>query len=198
MRDHLDRYSNVSEYYDDKRKLFANATGASIWVLNADDRSSIELANGVAGHRFMFSVVRTDTDAYLERTSGVLHVLGAPFIIRDRIRLAGDHNVANALAAVLAVMLADRSHATLAARGKLANALAEFEPLEHRLQPVSDRNGIVWINDSKATNVSSTAVALAGMNRPVISAHRRSPQGRTLHCSHPGAPTHRQARACIW
>ena len=166
--DHLDRYHGVNEYYDDKRKLFANATAASIWVLNADDRDSLELAAGVAGHSYHFSVRRTDTDAYLDRESGVLQVLGAPLMARERLQLTGDHNVANALAAVLAVMLADRAHATLAARGKLANALAEFRPLEHRLQPVADHDGVLWINDSKATNVSSTVVALAGMNRPVI------------------------------
>ncbi len=166
--DHLDRYSDVNEYYDDKRKLFSNATGASVWVLNADDPVSLGLAEGVAGHRFQFSVNRSDTDAYFDRESGVLHVLGAPLVARERLQLSGDHNVANALAAALAVMLADRTHATLAARGKLANALSEFRPLEHRLEPVADRDGVLWINDSKATNVSSTLVALAGMNRPVI------------------------------
>jgi UDP-N-acetylmuramoylalanine--D-glutamate ligase len=46
--------------------------------------------------------------------------------------------------------------------------LREFEPLPHRLQPVGDKDGVLWINDSKATNVASTRVALESMERPVV------------------------------
>lgn len=166
--DHLDRYDSVDEYYADKRRLFANATAASIWVANDDDRSVRALTKGVVGQVFRFSTRRNDVDAFFDRNSGVLQLLGAPLVARDRLMLAGDHNVANALAALLAVMLADRTHATLAARAQLAEAIASFRALPHRLEPVADIDGILWLNDSKATNVASTTVALAGMTRPTI------------------------------
>ena len=65
-------------------------------------------------------------------------------------------------------MVADHLHATLGARQRLADAIATFHALPHRLEPVADRSGVLWINDSKATNVASTQVAVAGMTRPAI------------------------------
>jgi UDP-N-acetylmuramoylalanine--D-glutamate ligase len=76
--------------------------------------------------------------------------------------------VANVLAALLAVMVADPAHATPAARATLAHAVSTFGALPHRLEPVLDRRGVQWLNDSKATNVDSTRVALASMTRPTI------------------------------
>jgi UDP-N-acetylmuramoylalanine--D-glutamate ligase len=82
--------------------------------------------------------------------------------------LLGPHNVANALAAALAVMAADRSHQTQKARKGIAAALRTFRSLPHRLELVGEYEGVQWINDSKATNVSSTAVAVDGMERPTV------------------------------
>ncbi|MFY7921253.1 MAG: UDP-N-acetylmuramoyl-L-alanine--D-glutamate ligase, partial [Gemmatimonas sp.] len=166
--DHLDRYPGVREYYADKKRLFANATVPSRWVTTADNVDVHALVRGVPGHWYHFSTQRRDVDAWFDRERNELHVLGAPLMARDEIALAGDHNVANVLAALLAVMVADAAHRTPAARATLAKALRTFTALAHRLEPVSDRNGILWLNDSKATNVASTQVALAGMTRPTV------------------------------
>ena len=166
--DHLDRYASVAEYYADKKRLFANAVVPSQWVTTADSPEVDALVAGIAGHWHRFSVHRTDSEGYYDRPSGMLHLFGEPLVARDQLALAGDHNVANALAALLAVMAADPLHCTPAARAQLATAIATFAALPHRLEPVVDRNGILWLNDSKATNVDSTNVALASMTRPTI------------------------------
>jgi len=166
--DHLDRYDSVVDYYADKRRLFANGTVVSQWVVTADSADVDAMMQGVTGHVHRFSTQRTDVDAYLDRRGGTLHVLGAPVVARERLSLAGDHNVANALAALLAVMVADPLHTTRSARESMAAAVATFHALPHRLEPVADRNGVLWLNDSKATNIASTQVALAGMTRPSI------------------------------
>ncbi len=167
--DHLDRYTSVAEYYADKQRLFLNAVSQSRWVATADSDAVRELVQGIAGQWFWFSTQRTDgVDASYDRDAGMLHVLGAPFMKRDRIQLAGDHNVANVLAAVLAVMVADASFRTDEARVVLAEAVATFRAPPHRLEPVVNQHDILWINDSKATNVASTLVALAGMTRPTV------------------------------
>ncbi len=166
--DHLDRYPDVDAYYADKRRMFANASMSSRWVVSADSAAVEEMVRGIAGQLFRFSVQRTDVEAFFDRTSGMLHVLGAPLVAREALALAGDHNVANALAALLAVMVADRAHVTNGARERLAEAIARFRALPHRLEPVADRDGVLWLNDSKATNVASTQVAIAGMTRPTI------------------------------
>jgi UDP-N-acetylmuramoylalanine--D-glutamate ligase len=107
-------------------------------------------------------------DAYLDRPADRLVVLGEPLMPRGQLQLMGDHNVANALAAVLAVMIADEQHATPAARRAVAAGLRGFRALEHRNEPVREVNGVLWVNDSKSTSVAATQVALRGMTRPTV------------------------------
>ena len=74
----------------------------------------------------------------------------------------GDHNVANALAAALA------AHEAGVAPGVIGEGLRSFRALPHRLEPVRDVGGVRWINDSKATNIASTVVAIEAMDRPFV------------------------------
>ena len=177
--DHLDRYASVDEYYEDKARLFRNAGARSRWVLNADDPGTLALPQRLAGAawsggplpgaRHVFSAAGAlDAEAFFARDRGELVVLGQPLMRRDEFALFGDHNVANALAAALAVMVADDRHRTPAARARIAEGLREFRALKHRLEPVGTFGGVEWVNDSKATNVSSTLVAVQGMMRPTI------------------------------
>ncbi|HMF88674.1 MAG TPA: UDP-N-acetylmuramoyl-L-alanine--D-glutamate ligase [Gemmatimonadaceae bacterium] len=165
--DHLDRYATVEEYFSDKARLFANADPNSVWVVNADDNAVMAMVRDAAGHKYSFSL-GDEADAHLDSRSNQLVVLGAPLLARKDLPLLGQHNVGNALAASLAVMAADRSHQTQNARRGLAAALRTFRSLPHRLELVGEFGGVQWINDSKATNVSSTAVAIDGMERPTV------------------------------
>ncbi|HXQ76688.1 MAG TPA: UDP-N-acetylmuramoyl-L-alanine--D-glutamate ligase, partial [Gemmatimonadaceae bacterium] len=164
--DHLDRYSSAEEYYADKARLFANANGESAWVVNHDDKGVMRMVEHVAGHKYEFSLSE-ETEGYVD-DAGQLVVLGAPVVARTDLPLLGAHNVANTLAATLAVMAADRSHQTPQARKGIAKAIESFRSLPHRLELVGEFAGVQWINDSKATNVSSTAVAIDGMERPTV------------------------------
>ena len=166
--DHLDRYATVAEYYADKQLLLRNDSARSRWVLNADDPGVLDLAAGVAGRRYGFSLSSRHADACYDRDAGSLVVLGCPLLPRDELMLLGDHNVANALAASLAVTVADPAHARAEVRARLTAGLRSFRALEHRLEVAGEYEGVLWINDSKATNVSSTLVALGGMTRPTV------------------------------
>jgi UDP-N-acetylmuramoylalanine--D-glutamate ligase len=180
--DHLDRYATVDEYYQDKALIFRNMSDRSKWVLNADDPATLTLARrlppGAArapgssdrwplGTTSRFSLV-APSDAWFDRAKEQLVVLGAPLLARGELTLFGDHNVANALAASLAVMIADEAHRTGEARAKIASGLRSFSALKHRLEVAGEFDGVLWINDSKATNVSSTLVAVEGMTRPTV------------------------------
>jgi UDP-N-acetylmuramoylalanine--D-glutamate ligase len=166
--DHLDRYSTVKEYYADKARLFANANGDSLWVVNGDDEGVQAMSRDVAGHKYAFSLVEREADGHFDGRTNQLVALGAPLVDRRDLPLLGAHNVANALAASLAVMVADRSHQTPQARKGIAAAFRTFRSLPHRLELVGEFDGVQWINDSKATNVSSAAVAIDGMERPTV------------------------------
>jgi len=194
--DHLDRYASVDDYYADKALLFRNAHDRSKWVLNGDDGEVMRLAErrpvtpprgsrrvkaegsdidaGIAGRgalrgdTYQVSLRRRDAAAWFDQEQGHLVVLGKPVASRSEVPLLGDHNVANALFSLLAVMVADPVHETEDARSRLADALRSFQGLPHRLELAGEYDGVRWINDSKATNVSSTLVALRGMSQPTI------------------------------
>ena len=166
--DHLDRYASVEEYYADKARMFDNATPLSRWVVTADNADVQAMVRNVAGRVYRFSTERSDVDAWYDRDDDALVVLGERIVSREDLQLAGHHNVANALAALLAVIVADPAHQTPEARRALAQGIASFRALAHRLDPVAEANGVLWINDSKATNVSSTLVAVKGMTRPTV------------------------------
>ena len=159
--DHLDRYPSADAYYADKRLLFRNAGDDDVWVLNADDALVLKLAQGVAGRRVHFSLLKK-SDAWYDRGSRTLRLGGAALLEREELHLLGDHNVANALAAALAV------HEAGVPTPLIAGGLRSFRPLPHRLEPVREVDGVLWINDSKATNIAATTVAVIAMQRPYV------------------------------
>ncbi|MDQ3697132.1 MAG: UDP-N-acetylmuramoyl-L-alanine--D-glutamate ligase [Gemmatimonadota bacterium] len=204
--DHLDRYADVNDYYADKALLFRNATDDSRWVLNGDDAEVLTLPARLAGGRnsagvglrgqsHQFSLQRHDVDAFYDRARDALVVNEGVLLQRSELALFGDHNVANALAAVLAVTVADDAHRTPVARAQITEALRSFRALAHRLEVVGEPNGVLWINDSKATNVSSTLVAVQGMTRPTVvllgGRHKGEPYTALIE------PLRRVARAVI-
>jgi len=159
--DHLDRYPSVTAYYADKRLLFRNAAAGSVWVLNGDDPPALALAAGAAGRTLRFSL-RVPADAWYDAARRELRLGEERLLGRDELRLLGDHNVANALAAALAAREPGVS------LGALAAGLRSFRALPHRLELVREVGGVRWINDSKATNIASTVVAVEAMDRPFV------------------------------
>ncbi len=159
--DHLDRYVALTDYYADKRRLFDHASSGSVSVSNSDDPASQELLRGVAGRQLRFSVLR-EADGWYDAERGLLMVGREQLLPREELQLLGDHNVANALAAALAV------HATGVDLQAIARGLRSFRPLEHRMEPVRELAGVLWINDSKATNIASTEMAVRAVTRPFV------------------------------
>ncbi len=168
--DHLDRYPDVAAYYADKRNLFRNAGPDSRWILNAEDPDVLELVGDAAGERSFVRVAsRPETPrergAWLER-NGQLVLRGErgeqQLVPQHELPLLGVHNVANALFAAVA---ADLVGAPLDA---IRTGLRAARPLAHRLETVAVRDGVRWIDDSKATNVASARVAILSLPGPGI------------------------------
>jgi UDP-N-acetylmuramoylalanine--D-glutamate ligase len=167
--DHLDRYESVDDYYADKAMLLRHAHHGSRWVVNADDAAVMEMVRGVAGVQHRFAVSGRLADAFLGGPGKQqLIVRDEVLLERRELPLLGAHNVANALAAVLAVVAAEPAHESFDDRHRMAAALRGFHAPPHRLQPVAEVDGVVWIDDSKATNVASARVAIESMTRPTI------------------------------
>lgn len=167
--DHLDRYPSTDAYYADKARLFTGATEGSRWVLNGEDDAVLALPGDAPGRRYLFRAsgpaAAGEEGGYL-RDDGmlVLRLEGRdePLLRAHEISLLGPHNVANGLAAALAARLVGGG-----VEG-IRNGLRDFAALEHRLEPVAEVDGVLWINDSKATNLASTRVAIRAMTRPTV------------------------------
>ena len=151
--DHLDRHGTFEDYASAKLRVFARQGNDDVAVAPAD--LAIEDLGGCA-RRVPFG-----PGGELDDRSGYLWWDEQPLIAHDEIRLRGAHNRLNAAAAA-AIALA-RGIEPDAVRA----ALRSFAGVEHRLEEVVRVSGVLYVNDSKATNVASTLVALASFAAPV-------------------------------
>jgi UDP-N-acetylmuramoylalanine--D-glutamate ligase len=150
--DHLDRHPDMASYLAAKVRIFAHQSPEDLAVLNADDPALAGIA--VPSRTARFSL--RDPLAEARLASGELVVEGASLLPRDELRLLGDHNVANALAAALA------ARGLGVSTDAIASALRSFAALPHRHQIVAEEHGVRWVDDSKGTNIGATAAGLAG------------------------------------
>lgn len=140
--DHLDRYAGFAAYAASKERLFAmQETGTALICDEDAPTSAIADRIAAAGK----PVVRVKTD----------DLAAAGFAEGRSPSLAGPHNAQNAAAAVAICRQLGLNDATI------AHGLASYRGLPHRMERVCDVNGVVYINDSKATNAASAAPALA-------------------------------------
>jgi UDP-N-acetylmuramoylalanine--D-glutamate ligase len=154
--DHLDRYDSMQAYHAAKHRIFQ---GCEQIVINRDDALSRPLLPpSVTVHSFGlgkegsndFAVVQQQGIAYLGYQR-------KPLLAVSALKIAGQHNVANALAALAL------GHAAGLEFAPMLQTLRSFAGLPHRCQWVASYNGVAWYNDSKGTNVGATVAAIIGL-----------------------------------
>jgi UDP-N-acetylmuramoylalanine--D-glutamate ligase len=145
--DHLDRHGTFEAYRDAKLQAFARQGAGALAVLP----SGLAVARGGAAREVRFG---QPPEADLHTDDGRLIWRGEPLMAAAEIRLRGAHNLENAMAAA-AVTLA-RGLDPAAVR----SGLASFAGVPHRLEEVATVDGVLYVNDSKATNVASAVVGI--------------------------------------
>ncbi len=150
--DHLDRHGTVEAYLDAKLRVFANQGADDVSVVNAADPALAGLELPGEAQRVLFDPDGGDADVAI--SGGEIRWRGEPLIRSAEMQLLGVHNVANAMAAAGAALSLGLPV------GAVAEGLRSFEGVAHRLEPVRAIDGVLYINDSKATNVSATVAAL--------------------------------------
>lgn len=153
--DHLDRHDDLENYAQAKQVIFS---GNGIMVLNLDDE--IVSAMRDESRKTLTFSVKQKADFYLANHN-LIHDKNVLMSLAD-LPLEGKHNAANALAA-LALGTAVGLDSV-----KMCEALKNFKALHHRMEKVSAKNGINWVNDSKATNIGACIAALEGYDEKVI------------------------------
>ena len=165
--DHLDRYENsYQKYIASKFRITMNQTASDYFIYDGDD---IQINKWLERHeikaiKLPFSLTQTlEQGAYVKENKIIITIQNTQFTMPiATLGLQGKHNVKNAMAASTVATLLKIRKATI------RESLESFQGVEHRLEKVLKINNVIYINDSKATNVNATFYALDSLKTPTV------------------------------
>src|SRR5262249_12258684 len=163
--DRPDRHGTLESYLEAKLRVFANQGNDDVAVFNGQTPELRGRDLGGCARRIRFCPAdagAADPDCELSMRDGVIFADEEPLIEAGDLKLLGGHSVENAMAAAAAAL------ASGLPRDAVAEGLRSFEGVQHRLERVRELNGVMYVNDSKATNVAS---GLAGIQAFVGGVH---------------------------
>ncbi|MBO36615.1 MAG: UDP-N-acetylmuramoyl-L-alanine--D-glutamate ligase [Anaerolineaceae bacterium] len=164
---HLDRHTNMHEYVTDKQKILDSQQSDDVAVLGWDNEITRAMSDRVRGHCWGFSMdsnANFDDGCFIENETVMLRHNGVTNSIMacQDVRLLGAHNLMNVMAA----------SALAAAAGVEIDAIQagiyDFNGIPHRMELVTEINGVRWVNDTMATTPDRTIAALKAFEDPVI------------------------------
>lgn len=156
---HLDLVDTFENYKMYKKMIFMNQTKNQVAILNKDDEEVMEITKDIKPTRKYFSS-NEKTDIYLENDA--IYYNNEKLIDTCDIKITGQHNYENIMAAILAVKEFNIDNKII------KEVLKEFAGVEHRIEFVRRINDIAFYNDSKSTNITSTQIALSSFSKPTI------------------------------
>jgi UDP-N-acetylmuramoylalanine--D-glutamate ligase len=151
--DHLDRHHDFEDYLRAKLRIFANQGNDDVAVFNASDPALRDRDLGGCARRVAYCR-GADPDCEVSLNDGVLFAGSEPLMDAAELSLPGPHNADNAMAAAAAAL------AMGIAPEAVREGLRTFPGIPHRLERVAEVDGVLYVNDSKATNVAAAAAAL--------------------------------------
>lgn len=161
--DHLDRYPSFAAYREAKEKIFAAQEEGDLAVLNRDDPLAWSAAERVRARLVSFGWGEVGEGVFVREGEIVWRGgSGEESFSLARVKIFGVHNIENLMAAVAVAKLAGASAETI------QSVIEDFRGLEHRLEFVREKDGVVFYNDSKGTNVGAVVKSLQSFSRPVI------------------------------
>lgn len=164
--DHLNRHHTMENYINAKARIFENQEKSDFSILNYDDSIVRSLnKNNNASILYFSRQEKIDQGVYLDENNNiVISIDGKQITVlnRNELSLPGDHNLENAMAAILMTYVVGVDLEVI------KHVLITFKGVEHRLEFVTNKNGIIFVNDSKGTNPDSTIKAIGSYERPII------------------------------
>ena len=165
--DHLDRYDyNIENYVRAKFRITRNLRPQDCFIFDSDDQITIGHLDQILIQAKQLPYTqekKVSQGAYLDSDKIVLeYEQDETEIYLNELALGGKHNIYNSMAAALAAKASGVSNSVI------KEALRSFSPIEHRLEPVLSIKDVLYINDSKATNVDSAWYALECQTKPVV------------------------------
>ena len=163
--DHLNRHHTMEAYIRAKMNIAKNQTPEDICVLNYEDEETRKMADEFqASVLFFSSKHKLEQGIYLDGEDIVYKLNGekTPVCHVDELNILGTHNHENAMAA------AGMAAAYGVPVDVIRRTLKEFQGVEHRIEYVAEKNGVVYYNDSKGTNPDAAIKGIQAMNRPTV------------------------------
>lgn len=163
--DHLDRHPDIETYSAMKLRLFEFQRPDDFAVLNADNEPVMKYIPAIKSHIILFSRLAEPAEGVFLRGSKVIWRFGGvEQVVCDTssMKLRGSHNIENVLAASAVCMALGIEPVAI------QSALDEFNPPEHRLEPVANIDGVEFLNNSMCTNVDASVRSLEAIGRPAI------------------------------
>lgn len=165
--DHLDRYEyKFQNYIDAKFRITQNQTKDDVFIYWNDDEVIRQNLSSIVSNaeRKPFSLKKGNgAKAYIDDGKFTINDDETFFSLSvEDLSLRGTHNIYNSMAAALS------ASALYIKNDAIREALMDFQGVEHRLEPVAKVKGVLYVNDSKATNVNSCWYALESMKTPVV------------------------------
>lgn len=163
--DHLNRHHTMEEYIRVKELIVKNQKPENFCILNYEDPVLREFGKNIVPKTVYFSSVRKlDEGIYLDGDLIVLKLEGKeiPFVHTGELKLLGQHNFENVMAAVAMAYCAGVSVESI------CKSICEFTAVEHRIEYVTEKNGVVYYNDSKGTNPDAAIKGIQAMNRSTL------------------------------
>ncbi len=158
---HLDFHGSYEIYKNMKRRIFNHHTKSDIAILNLDDKEVISLTNNIESTKKYFSSSSINKLG-CSIIDGHIYYNSDKIIDLDEVKIRGRHNYENAMAAIMVVKELGVDNSAI------VSVLKTFSGVEHRMEYVKTINNIDFYNDSKATNIKSTQMALASFVKPTI------------------------------
>ncbi len=156
---HIDFFGNYEYYQEMKKKIFMNHTLSDMAIINLDDEAEIALTNDIKSNKTYFSIKKSATSYYKD---GAIYYGDEKVIDTNDIRIQGKHNYQNIMCAIIATKRFGIPNDVI------RTVLSRFAGVEHRLEFVAKIKGREFYNDSKATNVKSTEIALGSFDKAMI------------------------------
>jgi UDP-N-acetylmuramoylalanine--D-glutamate ligase len=151
--DHLDRHESFEDYLSAKLRMFANQGNDDVAVFNSSEPAIAGRDLGGCARRIPYCR-GADPDCAVSLNEETIFIGSEPLMETSELSLLGPHNADNAMATAAAATAMGID------RGAVREALRTFPGVPHRLERVAEANGILYVNDSKATNVAAAAAAL--------------------------------------
>lgn len=164
--DHLNRHHTMENYINAKARVFKNQDKNDFTILNYDDSIVRDLGKNSNGNVLYFSIKEeVNQGAYLDKNNNiVIKVDGKELVLMNKseLSLPGNHNLENAMSAILMAYVLNID------TDVIIDTLRTFKGVEHRLEFVTNKDGIMFVNDSKGTNPDSTIKAITSYEKPIV------------------------------